>query len=331
MNKPILLGVLAGVMVGAFVASDPAQPAVPAAPLPLKIGHSTWIGYGPLFIARDKGYFRDEGLHVELLHIKGTQEQFSALASGQIDGLASTLDELTVHWRPEVPSVAILGLDDSSGGDGLLVRKPSNIKSIKDLKGKSVALPLTSTSHFFLNFLLQQHGMSETDVTLKDMVADAAAAAIVEGTVDAAVTWQPHLSEAARDPDVTLLISSKETPGLIADVLVVRKNVLTAHPEAGTGLVRAWNKAIDYSKANADDAAMIMGKGVGYEEPEALQADLAGVTLYGKERNAQFFSGSGPGTALATVTFAIKLWTHLGRITTPIKAEDLIDAAYLEK
>ena len=53
--------------------------------------------------------------------------------------------------------------------------------------------------------------------------------------------------------------------------------------------------------------------------------------LQGKQGNAQFFGGTGPGTALGTARFAIDLWTELGRLSTPVKAEDLIDARCLEK
>lgn len=208
-----------------------------------------------------------------------------------------------------------------------------DISSLKDLKGKTVAVNVGTVSHFFLDYLLQQNGMSDADVKLNKMTQGDAAAAIVAGRVDAAVTWQPHLSKAAKDPNVKILITSKETPGLIVDVLIIRKDVLAANPEVGYRLVRAWNKAIEYQKANPDEAAVVMMKGLGgfYEKPEDIKADLEGVTLYDKARNVQFFSGSGPGTALATVKFAIDLWTQLGQITTPIKPEDLIDTSYLEK
>lgn len=305
------------------------SPTVAAEPITLKIGiGSGWIGYGPLYMAQDKGYFKDEGLQVELVRMGGLP---GALAARQIDGRLATLDEMISQWIPGAPIAAILAIDESSGGDGILIRKDSNINSVKDLKGKTVALQRTTASHFFLNYLLQQNGMSEEDVTLRYMQAEEAAAAIVAGKVDVAVTWQPHLSEAAKNPSVNLFLTTKETPGLIVDVLILRKEVLAAHPEAGKRLVRAWNKAVEYHKMNPDDAAVIMAKALDYEKPEDFKADLAGVTFCGKERNAQLFSGSGPGTALGTVNFAIELWTKLGRITTPIKAEELIDAAYLEK
>ena len=161
--------------------------------------------------------------------------------------------------------------------------------------------------------------MSDDDVTAVDMSPEDAGAAIVAGDVDAAVTWNPHLVKAA------------EGPGLIADVLVMRKDALAANPEACQRLVRAWNKAVDYQNANPGEGAAIMAKGLGSGTADDIRAGLAGIVLQGKEGHAQFFGGDGAGTALGTARFAIDLWTETGRLTTPVKAEDLIDAGCLEK
>jgi NitT/TauT family transport system substrate-binding protein len=330
MKRQLLsLGFACSAMVGLDGIAGPA----PAAE-PLTIGYgSPWIGWGPLYVAEEKGFFKDEGIDVEVVFKdwKTPQEGFDALATKQIDGRLTALDESTLYWRAETPFAIVLATDVSSGGDGVLVRSDRNIDSVEDLKGKRVGLWLTTPSHFLLNHLLQQNGMSEEDVTLVDMPAEAAAAAVVAGDVDAAVTWSPYLAQAAEDPTVEILVTSKDTPGLIADVLLMRKEMLASDPESCQRLVRAWNKAVEYQKANPDEAAAIMAKGLNYGTAENVKADLAGLVLQGKEESGQFFGGTGPGTALGTARFAIDLWTELGRLTTPVKAEDLIDASCLEK
>ena len=74
-----------------------------------------------------------------------------------------------------------------------------------------------------------------------------------------------------------------------------------------------------------------MAKGLGYGTADDIKADLAGIVLQGKQGNAEFFAGDGDGTALGTTRFAIDLWTERGRLSTPVKAEDRIDASCLEK
>src|SRR5215510_7367130 len=223
-------------------------------PIKLKIGYSVWVGYGPLFIARDKGYFKDEGLDVELVKVEDPKDRFAALSGKQLDGLVTTLDTMTLYWRSETPFVAILGLDESSGGDGIIVRKELNIASVKDLKGKKIGVNVGSVSHFLLDYLLQQNGLTDADVSLVKMKQGDVPAALIAGQVDAGVTWEPHLSKAAKDPNLAILTTSKETPGLIVDTLVMRRDVLDANQGLGTKLSRAWNKAVEYQKANQDDA-----------------------------------------------------------------------------
>jgi NitT/TauT family transport system substrate-binding protein len=63
-----------------------------AAAEPLKVAHSTWVGYGPLYIAKEKGFFDEEGLDVELIVMEDPKVRFPALAAGQIDVAVSTVD-----------------------------------------------------------------------------------------------------------------------------------------------------------------------------------------------------------------------------------------------
>lgn len=306
----------------------------PATAESLKIAYgSPWIGWGPLYVAQEKGYFEDEGLQVEIAYIEwgSPQEGFDLLAAREIDGRLTTLDESALFWKPESPFAAVLVVDASAGGDGVLIRNDRNIGSVADLKGKRIGLELNTPSHFLLSYLLQQNGMSEADVTIVNMSPEDAAAAVVAGDVDAAGTWNPYLTEAAADANVEVLLTSKDTPGLIADVLLLRKEMVAADPETCQGLVRAWNRAVEYQKVNPDEAAAIMAKGLNYGTAENVKADLAGIAVQGKEENAQFFGGDGPGTALDTARFAVELWTETGRLTTPVKAEDLIDTRCLEQ
>jgi ABC-type amino acid transport substrate-binding protein len=63
-----------------------------AAAEPLKVAHSTWVGYGPLYVAQEKGFFDEEGLEVELIVMEDPKVRFPALAAGQIDVAVSTVD-----------------------------------------------------------------------------------------------------------------------------------------------------------------------------------------------------------------------------------------------
>jgi len=297
-------------------------------PLSLSLGYSVWVGYGPLFIAQDQGYFAEEGLNVDLVNVENPGDRFVALAGGQLNGLVSTLDTMTQYCNAESPFKAILALDESSGGDGIVAS--ADITSIDDLRGKKIGVNIGSVSQFFLEYIFQQNGLTDDDVTLVRMSQGDVPAALAAGQIDAGVTWEPHLSTAV-DNGANLLVDSESTPGLIVDIMILRQEVIDEHPEAATGLVNAWYNAIEYWKANPDEAATIMAEGLGgfYETADDINADLGGVNLFDQEANQTFFSGTEAGSALGTVGFALDFYTNSGVITDPCAPADMIDSTFV--
>jgi NitT/TauT family transport system substrate-binding protein len=164
---------------------------------PIKLGMSTWLGYAPLYLAKEKGFFQKQGVDVEVVVIESPSDRRAAFAADKIQGMATTVDThvMTAAAENPIPVKQVLALDDSHGGDGMVAKK--EIKTIKDLKGKTVAAQLgAGASYFWLNYVLSQNGMKLADLKAIDMKAGDAGSAFVAGKVDAAVTWEPWLSRA---------------------------------------------------------------------------------------------------------------------------------------
>ena len=106
---------------GATTAVALAISALPASAGTMRLGMTTWVGYGPMFLARDKGFFKENGLDVDLHIIEDASIYMAAVASGQLDGNASTLDEIMKYRSPDFCFKVVAALDDSHGGDGVLV------------------------------------------------------------------------------------------------------------------------------------------------------------------------------------------------------------------
>jgi NitT/TauT family transport system substrate-binding protein len=150
-----------------------------AAAEPLRIRYSVWVGYGPLFLAQQKGYFEAEKIEVQLIKMEDPRESFLALGAGRLDGIVSTIDTMIPHLKTGKEFQYVLALGDSAGGEGIVARK--EIKSIRDLRGKRVAVHEGSVSQFFLNLLLREAGLSEKDVQVVNMKHGDAGAAFVAG------------------------------------------------------------------------------------------------------------------------------------------------------
>ena len=148
-----------------------------AAAEPLKVAHSTWVGYGPLYVAKEKGFFEEEGLEVELIVMEDPKLRFPALAAGQIDIAVTTVDTMLNFLNEDQSYVYLFAIDDSKGGDGIVANK--EIASVADLKGKSVAYGEGSVSQFYLGVVLKEAGLSIADVETQNMTAGDAGAAFV--------------------------------------------------------------------------------------------------------------------------------------------------------
>lgn len=288
----------------------------------VRITLTTWPGYGPLFLARDKGFFKEEGLEdVDISIIQGLAERKQALAGNKVDGMATTLDIETTLEDAGIPVAIIWALDDSYGGDGILAK--NDIPTLKDLEGKNVALDVGTTSHIFLLTALDKVGLSDNDITMVPVSsAGDAGAAFVAGKVDAAVTWEPWLTKGVTEGDGHLLITSKETPGLICDALAFRKDFAENHPKEMQALVNGLAKAMDYFAENQEDAVKIMAAGLEME-PENF---LAGIKLYNYEENVELFND---GKLLETLNKAADFYLEKEVIGAKPDTEMMLDGSYL--
>ena len=296
---------------------------------PVKITMTTWSGYGPLFLARDKGFFKKHGLDVQLIVIQGLGERKQALAGNQVDGIATTLDIETQIVAAGIPLKQIWALDDSYGGDGILA-KPE-IKTIKDLKGKNVAYDFGTASHILLLSILARNGMTEQDINHVQMSASDAGSTFVAGKVDAAVTWEPWLSKAVKENKGNLLATSKETPGLIMDTVALRSDWADKHPEALQAMVDALAEAMQYWESNKTEANAIMAKGLGIKEEE-FTSNLQTLRLFNLAQNKEMFGTvDKPGTLYTSLQQAVDFGFNNKVIKSKPDAKAMIDPTFVNK
>jgi NitT/TauT family transport system substrate-binding protein len=297
----------------------------------IKLGMTTWVGYGPLFLARDLGYFKENGLDLDISIIEESAISMAAFAAGELQGDAATIDEVMKYRSKDFCFKAIYSLDDSHGGDGILVG--DDVKAFSDLKGKEVGINEGSVSQFWFDMLLRKNGMNEGDVKITNMTADDAASAFMADRIPVAVTWEPHLSLAKKANKGKILIDSTVTPGAIVDVVALGCDVIKNHPEDVHALVKGLNKANEYIKQNPEKAYEIMAKGVGgwLSDPKDFASSAAGVNFYGKERNAEFLTGGDEGEAGKLVKLGGEIWGGNGKTKMPLTYADMVDPSFLEK
>lgn len=294
-------------------------------PLHIALGFNTWVGYGPFYVADKKGFFTAEGLQVDLQRIEGTAERRAALIAGRLDALGTTIDDVAVGAEQAVPAKVVLAVDQSNGADGVVVS--SDIKDIAQLRGRSVAVQPGFVNHFFLLYVLDQHGISPNEIRIEAMEPDVAGAAFVAGRIDAAVTWEPWLSKAKTRPGGTVLLTSADVPGIIVDVVTARDGFAEAHPKAVTGLIRAWFRAVDYLQTRPEEGRAIIAQSFSLGQNE-VGGMLSGVRFLTPGDNERFLKGS-PSPAVSLLRKAASLYTEAGLIKRQPVVDSLVAPQYL--
>ncbi|HML23262.1 MAG TPA: MetQ/NlpA family ABC transporter substrate-binding protein [Aggregatilinea sp.] len=318
--------VLAALMIGAValgalpgIAHGQDMPSV-------KLGVQPWLGYGPWWIAAEKGFFEDRGLDVEVIDFTWDQDMNAALASGRIDVEAAATNTLIALINQDVDAQAFLLLDASFEADAIIANK--DITSIEDLAGREVAYEPGSTSDLLLNYALSEAGLTIDDVIPVPIAASDAGAAVIAGQVDVAVTYEPYISAAlsGRD-DYGVLYSAAERPGLISDVMIAQRSFISENPDVIEALALAWDDAIAYLRENPDEGGQIIADAVGSDMEEFTVA-FEGVQVFSLEENAVEFSGDFQET-FATVG-EIMMGLNPDEITVAPTPEDAFAVDYLD-
>ena len=161
----------------------------------LRIGTNVWIGSEPLYLARELGYL--DPAAVQLVEYPSASEVLRAYRNQAIDGMVISLDELfglaVDGFQPRI----ILVVDVSHGAD-VVVGRPG-MKSMRDLKGKSVAVESGALGAFVLSRALTLNGMQASDVNVVHLESNEQPRAFESGKVDGAVTFDPYRAQFLQD------------------------------------------------------------------------------------------------------------------------------------
>ncbi|WP_202609761.1 ABC transporter substrate-binding protein [Herbidospora solisilvae] len=272
----------------ACAAAPAGGPATPAA-APITLGFSAWPGWFPWQVAQEQGLFEKNGVTVELKYFDSYTDSLNALATGTIDANSQTLNDTLASVAGGAQQSIVLVNDNSTGNDQIIAAP--GIKTLADLKGRTVAAEQGTVDHYLLLLALEKAGLSEADVKFTPMLTDAAAAAFVAGQVDAVGAFAPFTSTALEREGSTAIATSADFPGAIPDHLVVTRDLLSRDEKAVQALVNTWFDTIEWIGANRAKAVEIMAKRGGVTPAEYETYDK-GTTIFTLDQNRTAFTGA---------------------------------------
>jgi NitT/TauT family transport system substrate-binding protein len=216
---------------------------------PLLLGTNLWLGYEPLFLARDLGHFDEHS--VRLVECASSSQVIRQFRDNTIQAAALTIDEVLLLRERGLDLRVVLVMDISQGGDAILAR--GDVQDLADLRGRKVGVENSALGAFVLTRALQKVNLSVQDVTIVSVEADEHERAFLSQEIDAVVTFEPVRSRLLAAGAIQLF-DSTEMPNEIVDVLVVRADALERHQSHLITVLRGWFKALEYLEQNPDEA-----------------------------------------------------------------------------
>jgi NitT/TauT family transport system substrate-binding protein len=333
---------------GSSAKVDPTQPLTPAAKdnNEVRVRVNIWVGCVGGLVANGGldtqagSIYANKGLKVSFKIIDDWTEGAAALATGNVDVMLTTADV----WAKDfgqlqdkgVNARAFYMVDWSRGADGVIGKQ--GINSIEDLAGKTVAFAPYTPSHFLLWNGLKGSGLSTDQrneifnkaVHTKDGIEPATLFA--QQKVDAAVAWDPDMSDAVtKRPGAKKIYDTKVANRLIADILVVSDRFAADNPTTVTKLVEGWLEGVQFINSQPSRAYNLIGTIKDFNIPTDLaKSMLGGVKLSDYADNQSFFGAAGGDSDYANVfKMAQEMYRELRLIKRSSDVEASVDRRYV--
>lgn len=245
---------------------------------PLRIGLSAWPPFEYLHLAREKGFFEEEGVEVRLIEFTSMTDARRSFEHEQIDGgMFSIFEVLRARDRSSRELQVLLAVDFSDGADAILARP--GIGSVPALRGKRIGVDEGALGLYVLDRALALHGMTLEDVTVLTIMEPQMVQALQQGKVDAVVNYPPTRTLIEAAGAARAVFTSSDIPGEIVDVLAIDARIVRERSEDVARLIRAFYRAVSYSHEQPEEAMRIMAERE-HTTPDAFRETLeSGITL----------------------------------------------------
>jgi len=275
----------------------------------VRVRVNIWVGCAAGLVANggldtvSGSIYDKKGLKVSFKIIDDWTEGAAALGTNNVDVMLTTADVWAKDYAQfqdkGVGAHAFYMVDWSRGADGVIGKQ--GINSIEDLAGKTVAFAPYTPSHFLLWNGLKSSGLSTEQrneifskaVHTKDGIEPATLFA--QQKVDAAVAWDPDMSDAVtKRAGSKKIYDTRIANRLIADILVVSDRFAARCPQAVVKLAEGWLEGVEFIKAQPNRAYTLIGTIKDFNIPEDLaKTMLGGVKLADYADNKSFFGARG--------------------------------------
>ena len=290
---------------------------------PLKVACITFVGYRPAVIAQEKGFFKAQGVDVELSYVDFAQLQQADFSAGKYDGIGLTLGDFIILSANNPNMQSVLVVDETNGADVVVAQ--SDIKTVEDLRGKKIGANLGGFSEVFVTEMLRMSNLTTDDVNLVKFDALEIPQRLKNNDIQAGHTWEPYLSEAIKQ-GAHSLFTSKQTSGLILDLVAFRNETIRDRPQDVQAFVRGWLQAINFWEQNLEAGNEIITKTL---KIPIDTISLDGVNLTNLQENQQFFRPDSINSIYDIAKIYADFFVRSGNVTRLPDLKSLFNSSFL--
>lgn len=211
-----------------------------------------------VLIAKEKGYFLEQGIDMEIKDYPTGKAALSATLKEEVD-MGTVADVPVVFASFERNDFAILAtIVDSAQHAKALARKDRNINTPQDLIGKKVATTIGTTAHFFMVTFFALNLLDFSDVQVVDLKPNQMVQAIVNGDVDAIFAWEPNILNSQEILADNAVILPSMVGYMATFNLVSRRDFIENNPELIKRIIKSLAKAEEFVKDNREESVDIV-------------------------------------------------------------------------
>lgn len=286
----------------------------------MRVGSIVFPGYELMFLARERGLL--DPRRVRLVEMLATTDTLRALASGQLEAAAMTLDEMMTARADGLDLRAVVVLDVSLGADVVMARPGVTLET---LRGKRIAAEDGAMGAVMLSAMLQAAQLQVHDIHKIPMTLDRSLAFFRSGKVDALVTAEPWASQLEAQ-GARRIYDSSRIPGRIVDVLAARADVMDQFAPELRLLVAAHFEARSFMQSHGPEAAKYLAPRM-QTPPEQVPGAFRGLSLPDVAENRRLLGAGGQLTVTAQELQRVMF--EAGLIRKIAQPSDLVDTRFL--
>lgn len=242
--------------------------------------HPNMGGASAIITGIKQGYFKEYGLDIELVKFTSGPSEIAAMIAGdiQIGYIGFGAHTLAVEGK-----VDIIATDGIAVPEGIRVRKDSGIKTVNDLKGKSIATQLGTSGEATITQVIAGSGLEKKDIKILNMEIAVAVAAFMANKIDAISVWPPYtieIDKRMKDDIIVLKGNNVEEQVDSTASWIVTPKYLKNNRSVVINFVKGLYKAMDYRNENIDEVIGYVAELVGIDKETVMLEKYSSNWMY---------------------------------------------------